>query len=58
MRSMVEGASKLPRQCRCRNHTAADAPPTALRAVPLPAIAGRDGSLGRGCAARTFRFAS
>ena len=40
MRSMVEGASKLPRQCRCRNHTAADAPPTALRAVPPPRYRG------------------
>jgi hypothetical protein len=42
MRSMVEGASRATPLFRRKNFVDAGAPPTALRAVPLPAIAGRD----------------
>ena len=42
MRSMVEGACDATRGLRRRRFVTADAPPTALRAVPPPRYAGRD----------------
>ena len=40
MRSMVEGARDSSFHCQCRTIGGADAPSTALRAVPLPRYRG------------------